>query len=100
LLQPAQRRLVTAAGRKLDFDAYIVVVGALWNTHHIPGVARHAMPLRSVADGLAIEQRLHGLVQQGKPLHIVIARGGISGVEALGEILRRHRDDASLSSMR
>jgi NADH dehydrogenase len=97
LLQPAQRRLVTAGGRKLDFDACIVAVGALWNTHHIPGVARHAMPFRSVADGLAIEQRLHGLVQQGKSLRIVIAGGGISGVEALGEILRRHRDDASLS---
>lgn len=97
LLQPAQRRLTTAGGRELDFDACIVAVGALWNTHHIPGVARHAMPFRSVADGLAIEQRLHTLVQQGKPLRIVIAGGGISGIEALGEILRRHRDDANLS---
>jgi len=55
------------------------------------------MPFRSVADALAIEHRLHALVQQGKPLRIVIAGGGISGVEALGEILRRHREDASLS---
>ena len=97
VLEPAQCRLATAGDRELNFDACIVAVGALWNTHHVPGVARHAMPFRSVADGLAIKQRLHTLVQQGKPLRIVIAGGGISGIEALGEILRRHRDDANLS---
>ena len=96
-LQPAQRRLATASGRELDFDACIVAVGALWNTHHIPGADRHAMPFRSVADALAIKHRMHTLLQQGKPLRIVIAGGGISGIEALGEILRGHRDDASLT---
>jgi NADH dehydrogenase len=55
------------------------------------------MPFRNVIDAQAIERRLHALVQQGQPLRIVIAGGGIAGVEALGEILRRHRDDASLS---
>lgn len=96
-LHPAGRRLLTASGQELSFDACIVAVGALWNTHGIPGVARHALPLRSIADALAIEQRLRTLVQQGKPLHIVIAGGGISGIEALGEILRRYRNVPGLS---
>jgi len=97
VLQPAQRRLSTAGGRELDFDACIVAVGAMWNTHQVAGVARHAMPFRSVTDAQAIERRLHALVQQGTPLRIVIAGGGIAGIEALGEILRRHRDHAGLS---
>lgn len=97
VLQPSKGRLATAGGRELEFDACIVAVGALWNTHHVPGVTQHAMPFRSVADALAIGRRLHALVQQGKALRIVIAGGGISGIEALGEILRRHRGDASLA---
>ncbi len=97
VLEPAQGRLLTAGGHELKFDACIVAVGALWNTHHVPGVARHAMPFRSIADSLAIEQRLHKLKQQGTALRIVIAGGGLAGIEALGEILRRHRDDAGLS---
>jgi len=95
-LQPTQGRLLTAGGRALSFDACIVAVGALWNTHQVPGVVRHALPLRSVADALAIEQRLQTLRRQGRPLRVVIAGGGVTGIEALGEILRRHRHDASL----
>jgi NADH dehydrogenase len=95
-LQPAQGRLQTAGGRELRFDACIVAVGAVWDTHHIPGAERHALPFRSVDDAHAIERRLQALQRQGRPLHIVIAGAGIAGIEALGEILRRHRDDAGL----
>lgn len=96
-LHPARERLLTAGGQELHFDACIVAVGAVWNTRGIPGADRHALPCRSIADALAIQQRLRALVEQGKPLHIVIVGGGISGVEALGEILRRYRHVPGLS---
>lgn len=96
-LDLATQRLTTAGGDDLSFDACIVAVGALWNSHGIPGVERHALPCRSIADAMAIEQRLRTRVRQGKPLQIVIVGGGISGIEALGEILRRYRDVPGLS---
>ena len=74
-----------------------MAVGAEWDTHHVPGVGRHALPFRSVADALAIERRLQALLKVDKPLRIVIAGAGIAGIEALGEILRRHRGAAGLS---
>lgn len=96
-LDPAQGRLVTAGGRELAFDACIVAVGAVWDTHRVPGAGRHALPFRRVDDALAIERRLKALLKEDKPLCIVIAGAGIAGIEALGEILRRHRDAAGLS---
>jgi NADH dehydrogenase len=94
---PARRRLLSAGGQEPTFDAFIVAVGALWNTHGISSVERHALPCRSIADAMAIEQRLRTLLQQGKPLHVVIGGGGILGIEALSEILRRYRDVPGLS---
>lgn len=46
-LHPAQGRLLTAGGRTLAFDACIVAVGALWNTHRVPGSP--ATPCRCAA---------------------------------------------------
>jgi NADH dehydrogenase len=63
----------------------------------VPGVIRHALPFRNVDDARAIERRLQALDRQGPPLRIVLAGGGIAGVEALGELLRSHRDDPRLS---
>ena len=67
--------MLTAGSQDLSFDACIVAVGVLWNTHGIPGVERHALPCRSIADVMAIVQWLCTLVQQGKPLQIVIGGG-------------------------
>lgn len=96
-LQPGLGRLQTTGGRDLAFDACIVALGAEGNTGRVPGAQRHALPFRNVDDAQAIERRLKALWRPGQPLRVVIAGGGIAGVEAVGELLRRHRDDSRLS---
>ncbi len=91
-LDPDARRLSTAGGLTLDFDLCIVALGAALNTHGFPGVDRQAIAFRSIADAVSARQRLDSLSQDGNPPHIVIAGGGVVGVEVLGEIMRTHRN--------
>jgi NADH:quinone reductase (non-electrogenic) len=91
-----KRRVHIAGGRTCGFDACIVAVGGVDDTLGVPGVARHAMSFKSVADCAAIGRRLASLARSRAKRSVVIVGGGLEGVEALGEILRRHRDHGAL----
>jgi NADH dehydrogenase FAD-containing subunit len=91
------RRVTTANGETLAFDAAIVAVGGLINNFHITGVDHHTWPFRSVADSVAIERRLEALRSSQTASQIVVVGGGLSGVEALGELLRRYRNCSKMS---
>jgi NADH dehydrogenase FAD-containing subunit len=96
-VQPDRQRLITANGRALGFDVCIVAVGARDNRQRVPGAMQHALPLRCVADAMLIRRRLAELLRLARPAHVLIVGGGITGIEVLGEILRRHRNHAGLS---
>lgn len=85
------RAVTTTAGRSLKFDACVVAVGGMNNTYGIPGVAKYTRPFKSVEDCTAIASQLSALVKAKKRTSVVIVGAGLAGVEALGEILRRHR---------
>lgn len=89
-------RLSTADGREMTFDACIVAVGGVNDTHGVRGADRHAMPFKSVADCAAIGRALAALARQRAQQSVVIVGGGLEGVEALGEILRGFRSRGSL----
>lgn len=89
--------LVETARRKpIPFDACIVAVGSTGTTAGVRGVDRHALPFKSVDDCAAIGERLATLARGSEPRSVVIVGGGLEGVEALGEILRRYRRRKSL----
>ena len=92
-----RRRVTTASGETLAFDAAIVAVGGVTNHYQIPGVDRHTWAFRDVADSLAIERQLQTLRRAKTALRVVVVGGGISGIEALGELLRRYRNHPELS---
>jgi NADH dehydrogenase len=89
--------LVLESGRRIGFDACIVAVGGVNDTFGVPGAARHAMPFKSVSNCRAIGSRLEQLVRKAGAVSVAVVGGGIEGVEALGEILRRYRSCRNLS---
>lgn len=90
-IDAAAGSVVTTSGRRVAFDACIVAVGGTHDTGGVRGADRYALPFKSVADCAAIGRRLAALARQSGPRSIVIVGGGLEGIEALGEILRRYR---------
>ncbi len=94
-IDPVGRRVAFARRRALAFDALIVAAGGENATHGVPGVAEHALAFKSVDDCARIGRRLAALAARagpGREADVVIVGGGLEGVEALGEVLRRWRE--------
>ncbi len=87
----------TAGGETFDFDACVVAVGGVNNTYGLPGVEQFTLPFKTAHECALIGSRLGELVETGKSKSVVIVGGGLEGVEALGEILRRYRHCPDLS---
>ena len=66
----------------------VVAVGAVDANYGVTGINAHALSFKSAAQCDAIAQRLKALKASSKASRVTIIGGGITGVEALGEILR------------
>lgn len=85
------RQEVEWSGGREPYDALILAPGGEQPLDVIPGVADHAAPFRSAADAERVAERLEHLAHAGRPARVVVVGGGLTGVEVLGEILRKHR---------
>lgn len=83
--------LEVEGGRRVQFDFCIVAAGGVNNTFGIPGADRYAMAFKSVDDCTAIRHRLEECASGAAPFSVVVVGGGLEGIEALGEVLRRFR---------
>ena len=90
-IDAAAGRLTTATGRQFGFDACIVAVGGVNETFGVRGADRYALPFKSVDDCAVIGRKLASLARTPGRHSVVIVGGGLEGIEALGEILRRYR---------
>jgi NADH dehydrogenase len=93
-IDPVERTVVTQRRSAVGYDALIVALGGVDATRGVPGVAEYAFPFKSVEQCDRIGRRLTRLAARRKPARVVIVGGGLEGVEALGEILRRYRDSS------
>jgi NADH dehydrogenase FAD-containing subunit len=96
-IDPSAAKVITTNGRELGFDACIVAVGGVNDTFGVPGAERYAMSFKNVDQCDAIGQALARLARRPGELSVVIVGGGLEGVEALGEVLRRYRHRSGLA---
>jgi NADH dehydrogenase FAD-containing subunit len=90
-IDPVQRTVSTRRRRAIPYDALIVTFGGVDVDRGVVGVVEHALPFKTVDQCDRIGKRLARLAVRRKPARVVIVGGGLEGVEALGEILRRYR---------
>jgi NADH dehydrogenase FAD-containing subunit len=81
--------VVTEGGLVLPYDACLIAAGSQRTTFGIEGADKHALGLRLVDDAVRIAGRLDKLAARQRRASVVIVGGGVSGIETLGEILRR-----------
>jgi len=81
--------VITESGLALPYDACLVAAGSVRTTFGVEGADQYALGLRSVGDAVRIASRLDKLATRKRRASVVIVGGGVSGIEALGEILRR-----------
>ena len=79
----------TSGELELPFDACLIAAGSQRKTVGIEGAEKYALGLRLADDAVRIAARLDKLASRQRRASVVIVGGGVSGVEALGEILRR-----------
>jgi len=96
-LDPARQEVRTADGETVGYDALIVALGSAVAARQVPGAGEHAHALRSVDEGVTIGARLRQLVDDGGDVNVTIVGGGFTGVEVLGEVLRRYRQHGRLN---
>jgi NADH dehydrogenase len=87
--------VATSKGEPLSYDVLIVALGGVNATRGVVGVDENAYAFKSVEDCARIGRRLSELAAAGGVHDAVIVGGGLEGIEALGEILRRYRQRGS-----
>ncbi len=79
---------------ELPYDRLILALGSTTNFFDLPGVAEHAITMKSLDDALALRSRVIGQLEEANGecaagerqplLTFVVAGGGFAGVETLG----------------
>ena len=88
-IDPDNEHVLTEGGLVLPYDACLIAAGSQRQRSGVEGAEQHALNLRLVDDAVKIADRLDSLAERDKRASIVIVGGGVTGVEAAGEILRR-----------
>ncbi|MFJ9078368.1 NAD(P)/FAD-dependent oxidoreductase [Streptomyces sp. NPDC102278] len=89
----ADRKAVALTGERgpetLDYDTLVYALGSTTTDHGVPGVAEHAHNVAGKQDALRLRARLAELEPGGT---VLVAGGGLTGIEAATEIAEARPD--------
>ncbi len=94
-IDPAQRTVATSSQR-IPYDALILAPGGAAAADGVAGAETHAHFFRSADDAERVRRRLDVLAALPDGSDVTVVGGGFTGVEVLGEILRKHRKRRTL----
>ncbi|PIQ77999.1 hypothetical protein COV82_02215 [Candidatus Peregrinibacteria bacterium CG11_big_fil_rev_8_21_14_0_20_46_8] len=92
-IDPHKKQLTLSHHGEIEYDYLVVALGSVTNYYNIPGLEEHSLPLKTMADSLAINCHLdyhfHKLWEEKKKrtsVDIIIGGGGFTGVEFASEL--------------
>ncbi|MGH3089817.1 MAG: NAD(P)/FAD-dependent oxidoreductase, partial [Rubrobacteraceae bacterium] len=95
---------VTGREHILSYDHLVIALGNIINLERLPGVAQHGMTVKTLGDALSIRNHVLQMLEAAdietdpnvrrEMLTFVVAGGGFSGVETVGEMNDLIRDAA------
>ncbi len=97
VLEPSAHNVTTESGKSFEFDVCVVALGGVSNSSGVRGANTFALPFKSVQACEAIGEKLKNTVGRKPRSSVVVVGGGLIGIEALGEILRRYRNASGLT---
>jgi NADH dehydrogenase len=95
-----ERRVTVLGGdgdlHRLTYDTLVLALGGVTHTFGIPGIAEHAVGMKTLADAFSLRNRIVEMLERADleendderaaQLTFVIGGGGFSGVETAGEV--------------
>lgn len=87
----AGRRVQLEGGKSLPYDLLVFGLGSDPEYFSLPGVAEHSLVVGNWQGATRVRERVQALVDRpGPPPHVVVAGGGLTGVEVVGELADEH----------
>ncbi|MZP30654.1 FAD-dependent oxidoreductase [Heliobacterium undosum] len=92
-IREKERQVILCHGEPLHYDYLVVALGFEPATFGIPGIAEHAMSIRSLNAAKRIRNRIEGQIAEyaasgapGETLTFVVGGAGFTGIEFIGEL--------------
>jgi len=96
-IYPAVRQVELKIGGRMAYDLLVFALGSEPEYFGLPGVAENALTVGNARAAAKVREQVLQLVEERRTPHIVVAGGGLTGVEVAGELADEYPDRLRIS---